>query len=81
MRYVEAGASGYILKNDSLDDMIETIRTAQEGKVFVSPEIAAAMVERLSALAQIFSDFESSFSEDADQTPRELEVLKLTGKT
>lgn len=39
------------------------------------------MVERLSALAQIFSDFESSFSEDADQTPRELEVLKLTGKT
>jgi DNA-binding NarL/FixJ family response regulator len=80
LRYVEAGATGYVLKDDSLDDMIETIRAAQEGKVFVSPEIAAAMVERISDLAQMFSDVENSVTDDADLTPRELEVLKLIGE-
>jgi len=80
LRYVEAGATGYILKDDSLDDMLETIRTAQEGKVFVSPEIAAAMVERISDLAQMFSDVENSVTDDADLTSRELEVLQLIGQ-
>ena len=80
LRYVEAGATGYVLKDDSLDDMIETIRAAQEGKVFVSPEIAAAMVERISNLAQMFSDVENSVTDDADLTPREIEVLELIGK-
>jgi two-component system NarL family response regulator len=80
LRYVEAGATGYILKDDSLDDLIETVRAAQEGKVFVSPEIAAAMVERLSNLAQMFSDVENSVTDEAGLTPRELEVLELLGK-
>ena len=80
LRYVEAGAAGYILKDDSLDDMIETIRAAEEGEVFVSPKIAAAMMERLSDLAQMFSDIENSVTDDADLTSRELEVLELIGK-
>ena len=80
LRYVEAGAAGYILKDDSLDDMIETIRAAEEGKVFVSPKIAAAMMERLSDLAQMFSDVENSITDDADLTDRELEVLELIGE-
>lgn len=80
LRYVEAGATGYILKDDSLDDMIETVRAAQDGKVFVSPRIAAAMVERLSDLAQMFSDFENNVTDTAGLTSRELEVLDLIGK-
>ena len=78
--YVEAGATGYILKDDSLDDMLETIRAVQAGKVFVSPEIAAAMVERISDLTQMFSDVENSVTDEADLTPRELEVLQLIGE-
>src|ERR671919_613826 len=54
LRYVEAGATGYILKDDSLEDLIETVRDAREGKVFLSPQIAAAMMERLSNLAHMF---------------------------
>jgi len=80
LRYVEAGATGYILKDDSLDDLIDTVRAAQDGKVFVSPKIAAAMMERLSDLAQVFSGVESSITDDADLTSRELEVLELIGK-
>jgi DNA-binding NarL/FixJ family response regulator len=80
LRYVEAGAAGYVLKDDSLNDMIETIRAAEEGEVFVSPKIAAAMMERLSDLAQMFSDVENSVTDDADLTDRELEVLELIGE-
>jgi DNA-binding NarL/FixJ family response regulator len=80
LRYVEAGAAGYVLKDDSLDEMIETIRAAEEGEVFVSPKIAAAMMERLSDLAQMFSDVENSVTDDADLTDRELEVLDLIGE-
>ena len=80
LRYVEAGATGYILKDDSLDDMIENVRAAVDDKVYVSPQIAAAMMERLSDLAQMFSDVENSVTDDAGLTSRELEVRELIGK-
>ena len=80
LRYVEAGATGYVLKDDSLEGLIETIRAAQEGKVFVSPQIAAAIMERLATLARLFSDVENSVAETTELTSRELEVLKLIGK-
>jgi DNA-binding NarL/FixJ family response regulator len=79
LRFVEAGAAGYVLKDDSLNDLIETVHAVQAGKVFVSPEIAAAMIERLSDLAQLFSNVENSVTDSAGLTPRELEVLELIG--
>ncbi len=79
LRYVEAGATGYVLKDHSLEDLIETVRAAQDGKVFVSPQIAAAMMERLSNLARMFSDIESNVNDTADLTAREREVLELIG--
>ena len=80
LRYVEAGATGYVLKNDSLDDLIENVRAAVDDRVFVSPKIAAAMMERLSDLAHMFSNVENSVTDDAGLTPRELEVLELIGE-
>lgn len=80
LRYVEAGAAGYILKDDSLDDLIENVRATVDDKVFVSPEIAAAMMERLSDLAQMFSDVENSVTDEAGLTSREIEVLELIGQ-
>ena len=77
LRYVEAGATGYVLKDDSLEDLIETVRAAQDGKVFVSPQIAAAIMERLSGLARLFSNVENNITNATDLTARELEVLKL----
>src|SRR5687768_13363018 len=75
LRYVEAGATGYVLKDQSLEDLIEIVRAAQDGKVFVSPQIAAAMMERLSDLARMFSDIEHNVTDTTSLTTRELEVL------
>ncbi|RPI95165.1 MAG: DNA-binding response regulator [Chloroflexi bacterium] len=80
LRYVEAGATGYVLKDQSLEDLVETVRAAQDGKVFVSPQIAAAIMERLSNLARMFSDIENNVSDTTSLTGRELEVLELIGK-
>lgn len=80
LRYVEAGATGYILKDDSLEDLIETVRDAKDGKVFLPPKIAAAMIERLSDLAHMFSDIENAVTDPTGLTSRELEVLELIGQ-
>lgn len=80
LQYVEAGAVGYVVKDDTVEDMLAAIRGAQEGKALVSPKIAAALMERVSELAGMFADLETGVIENADLTPREIEVLELLGK-
>jgi DNA-binding NarL/FixJ family response regulator len=80
LRYVEAGAAGYVLKDDSADDLLSRIRAAQNGEALVSPNIAAALMSRVGELAQLFADVESGLSGAADLTPREHEILELIGQ-
>ena len=80
LRYVEAGATGYILKDDSFEDLMNIVRAAQDGKVYISPKIAAAVMERLSDLAQMFSTIETNVTDVIGLTSREFEVLELIGK-
>src|SRR5688500_8970545 len=58
LKYIETGAAGYILKDSSLIDLIETIRPTQRGEAQVSAKMAGAMMERLSSLAKMFSTAE-----------------------
>jgi two-component system NarL family response regulator len=75
LRYIEAGASGYILKDSSLKELIEVIRLAQKGEAQVSTRMAGAMMERLFRLARMFSAVEHKIDGDVRLTSRELEVL------
>jgi DNA-binding NarL/FixJ family response regulator len=76
LRYIEAGASGYILKDSSLHELIDVIRLAQKGEAQVSPRMAGAMMERLFRLARVFSAVENKMDSDVHLTSRELEVLQ-----
>ena len=79
LHYVEAGASGYVLKNDSVEELLRHIRAAHAGKARVSPVIAAALMSRVAELAQLVS--QASISADVGElTPREMEVLTLIGR-
>jgi DNA-binding NarL/FixJ family response regulator len=80
LQFVEAGASGYVAKDSSVEDLLEAIRVTSKGKALASPEITAALMDRLSTYAQMFADLETGVVEEADLTPRELDVLKLLGK-
>lgn len=80
LRYVEAGAAGYVLKDDSVDDLVKRIRGANAGQVRVSPKIAAALMTRLAEYAQLLDDVEVGVGEAETLTPREQETLELIGQ-
>ena len=75
LRYIEAGASGYILKDSSLKELVDIIRLAKKGEAHVSTRMAGAMMERLFRLARIFSAVEGKVDSEVRLTSRELEVL------
>jgi two-component system nitrate/nitrite response regulator NarL len=80
LRYIEAGACGYILKDSSVRELIEAIRLAQKGEAQISSRIAGAMMERLFYLARMFSAVENKMDGDVRLTSRELEVLQFIGE-
>ncbi|HET9912220.1 MAG TPA: response regulator transcription factor [Anaerolineales bacterium] len=63
---LQAGATGYLMKNISARELATAIRSAYQGKMTLSPEAAEALVH---ARAQA--------KETEHLTERELEVLKL----
>ncbi len=75
LKYVEAGAAGYILQDSSVSDLVEAVRLAQRGEARVSTKVAAAILERLSQMTKVFSRVDTFVLEDNRLTQRELEVL------
>jgi DNA-binding NarL/FixJ family response regulator len=80
LRYIEAGAAGYIFKDSSVKDLMQVIRLAKRGEAQVSTRMAGAMMERLFRLARMFSAVEHKMDGDANLTSRELEVLQFIGQ-
>jgi DNA-binding NarL/FixJ family response regulator len=70
---LEAGASGYILKDIAPDDLVEAIRDVHAGKTRLHPDLAAKLVDRLRH--QPGTESEPS-RVSAELTDRELEVLR-----
>ena len=78
LRYVEAGAAGYIHRKESAEELAQNIRAAYSNKALISPQIAALLMSRLSELSDLEVDTDSNNSYKAyDLTPREREVLEL----
>jgi two-component system nitrate/nitrite response regulator NarL len=77
LQYAQAGAAGYVLKDDSVEDLVRRIRAACDDKALVSPEVAAALMARLAQLAHRVPETEATGDGRSDLTPRELEVLRL----
>jgi two-component system, NarL family, response regulator LiaR len=78
--FVEAGAVGYLLKDDSVQHMIECIRNAQENQAIVSPKMAAVLMSRVVELARLLAEIKPAVYETNGLTPREMEVLSLIEK-
>jgi DNA-binding NarL/FixJ family response regulator len=68
---LKAGASGYVLKSDADQDIVEAVRRTMRGQSFLYP----------SAISTLVKDFVERGRPDEEQfdvlTPRELQVLKL----
>jgi DNA-binding NarL/FixJ family response regulator len=68
---LEAGASGYLLKDSDADEVSAAIRAAHRGELPLDPAIARDLTLSLRA--------ESRGAPDAELTTRELEILRLLG--
>jgi DNA-binding NarL/FixJ family response regulator len=68
---LEAGASAYLLKNSSADEIFSAIKAAMNNKVFLSPEISEQVV------SELLGKQAGSLAPDSSLTPRERTVLQL----
>lgn len=68
LRAVEAGATGYVLKDAPREELYGAIRAAAEGKPLLAPDVAAHLVERV------------RWPSDEGLSGREVEVLELVAR-
>lgn len=73
---VKSGASGYLLKDSSIEDVAQAVRVVADGQSLISPSMAVKLME----------EFKQMSRPERDQVPglrltdRELEVLRLVAR-
>jgi DNA-binding NarL/FixJ family response regulator len=75
MAMLEAGASGYAIKGNSLDELVHAVRAVMQGKKFISPDIAPGLVEH-----SIGRQLSSELTAFSMLGRREQEVLQLVAE-
>jgi DNA-binding NarL/FixJ family response regulator len=70
---LKAGASGYLLKSEPIEDLVHAIRQVRDGASPLSPTIASKVVARMHAGNASPRDS----AERESLSPRELEVLEM----
>ena len=68
LRAIEAGATGYLLKDAPREELFRALRAAAQGKPLLAPEVAAHLMERI------------RWPSEETLSGRELEVLELVAQ-
>jgi DNA-binding NarL/FixJ family response regulator len=76
---LRAGASGFLLKNSSPEDLVAAVRTVARGNALLAPEVTRRVVEAAAGRFRPPSTPEHS-ERLADLTDRERDVLRLVGR-
>ncbi len=71
----EAGARGYVTRDQSGEELVEALESVARDEALCSPEIAAALMKRVAALAT-----SAPGDEDVHLTRREFEIASLVEK-
>ena len=79
MGYINAGAFGYVLRDDSIHELLANIRAASEDKAIVTPALAARLISRIAELSDKLSEVGIDPTDYEELTPREREILTLIG--
>jgi two-component system, NarL family, response regulator DegU len=69
---IRAGASGYLVKDCSTDEVADAVRMAADGQTVLSPQLAATMLDEVRRL-----DAPAATEDERVVTRREEEVLQL----
>lgn len=80
MTYINAGAFGYILREDSPQELLVNIRAAYNDKALVTPTVAAKLISRIAELNDKLTEVGVDPTDYQELTPRERETLALIGE-
>ncbi len=73
---VKSGASGYLLKDSSIDEVAQAVRVVADGQSLISPSMAAKLIDEFKQLAKP----EREQVPGLRLTDRELQVLRFVAK-
>ena len=73
---LDAGASGFLLKNSPPEHLVYGVRAIAAGEALLAPELTRAVIERAVAADRVRTPAPSGAEPD-QLTPREVEVLRL----
>jgi two-component system NarL family response regulator len=71
---IKAGANGYLLKEVSIEEVADAVRSVMQGKSLLSPAMAAKLIDEFGSLARRAEDAELAATPRLSE--RELEVLR-----
>ena len=77
VEYITAGVSGFILKDATLQDLVETIRSVAAGAVILPPEMTSSLFSQIVEEAVVRGL--EGIEEATDLTARERNVVALIG--
>ena len=75
---IKAGASGYLLKEISIEEVANAVRAVDAGQSLISPSMASKLLSEFATMVKKTDEREAVPAPRL--TPRELEVLKLVAK-
>ena len=73
---VKAGASGYLLKDSSIDEVAQAVRVVVEGQSLISPSMAVKLIDEFKQMSQP----ERQAASNLRLTEREMDVLRLVAE-
>jgi DNA-binding NarL/FixJ family response regulator len=74
IQMLEAGASGYLLKNTGTEELLAALRAVVKGDSYYSKSVSASLLQ---ALTNLKSKYASRINKDTPLSAREIEVLRL----
>jgi DNA-binding NarL/FixJ family response regulator len=78
MEFVNAGVSGFVLKDSTFDEFVETIRSVASGQKVLPPRMTQSLFSQIAKAAGRREAAE--VLEEVRMTPRESEVIALIGQ-
>ena len=78
MEYVNAGVSGFVLKDASFDEFLTTIRSVAAGKKVLPPRMTESLFSQIAK--EVDGQEPARVLEAVRMTPREREVIDLIGE-
>jgi len=73
---IKAGATGYLLKDVSIDEVADVVRAVHDGQSFISPSMASKLITEFAVMAKRGDERQQQVPAPK-LTDREMEVLRL----